>query len=337
MSCVGIAPSARAPSARYAIDLLRGRQRRRPVSARSQPRSDLRLVVVDGCRAARVDIRAQLADRARQLVAPRRRFAEPERESLGGAPLRVGDAHVAGRDLQHPPRRVAELEDVAGVALDREVLVQRADERVVGLEHHAVVGDFRNRAARGQREQPRAAPAAHRRWTSSRCTSAPRRPRRVAKPSASHRARRRRTSPRSSARYGHARRTKANSSSSPYRPARGLGDDLLREHVERRVVRDDRVERRRWRTVASSAAHSTRSSRDVGNTRPFGVPEIVCPDRPTRCSSVAIRCGDPIWQTRSTWPMSMPSSSDAVATSACSRPVFSRVSASSRFSFERLP
>ncbi len=45
----------------------------------------------------------------------------------------------------------------------------------------------------------------------------------------------------------------------------------------------------------------------------------VCPDRPTRCSSVAIRCGDPIWQTRSTWPMSMPSSSDAVATSALQR------------------
>ena len=33
-----------------------------------------------------------------------------------------------------------------------------------------------------------------------------------------------------------------------------------------------------------------------------------------------MRCGDPIWQTRSTWPMSMPSSSDAVATSAFSLP-----------------
>ena len=69
------------------------------------------------------------------------------------------------------------------------------------------------------------------------------------------------------------------------------------------------------RTARSSAMHSTRSSRDAGNTRPFGVPATVCPDRPTRCSSVAMRCGDPIWQTRSTWPMSMPSSSDAVATS----------------------
>ena len=31
-----------------------------------------------------------------------------------------------------------------------------------------------------------------------------------------------------------------------------------------------------------------------------------------------MRCGEPIWQTRSTWPMSMPSSSEAVATSALS-------------------
>ena len=66
-------------------------------------------------------------------------------------------------------------------------------------------------------------------------------------------------------------------------------------------------------------------------------PAIVWPERPTRWSSVAMRCGDPIWQTRSTWPMSMPSSSDAVATSAFSCPDFSRVSASSRFSFDRLP
>ena len=50
-----------------------------------------------------------------------------------------------------------------------------------------------------------------------------------------------------------------------------------------------------------------------------------------------MRCGEPIWQTRSTWPMSMPSSSEAVATSAFSWPFFSRDSASRRFSFDRLP
>ena len=73
------------------------------------------------------------------------------------------------------------------------------------------------------------------------------------------------------------------------------------------------------RTARSSAAHSIRSSRVTGNSRPFGVPAMVCPERPTRCRSVAMRCGEPIWQTRSTWPMSMPSSSDAVATSALQR------------------
>ena len=50
-----------------------------------------------------------------------------------------------------------------------------------------------------------------------------------------------------------------------------------------------------------------------------------------------MRCGEPIWHTRSTWPMSMPSSSDAVATSAFSSPRFSRCSASRRRSFARLP
>ncbi len=46
-----------------------------------------------------------------------------------------------------------------------------------------------------------------------------------------------------------------------------------------------------------------------------------------------MRCGDEIWQTRSTWPMSMPSSSDAVATSTLSLPSRRRCSASRRTSF----
>ena len=50
-----------------------------------------------------------------------------------------------------------------------------------------------------------------------------------------------------------------------------------------------------------------------------------------------MRLGEEIWQTRSTWPMSMPSSSEAVETSTFSLPSRKRSSASSRFSFERLP
>ena len=90
--------------------------------------------------------------------------ASPSQNGMvGGAPLRVGDAHGAARDLQDPPRRVAELEDVAGGALDREVLVQRADERLV-----------RDRARRGSRRPPesrrrRSARAAARRAGRARC------------------------------------------------------------------------------------------------------------------------------------------------------------------------
>ena len=50
-----------------------------------------------------------------------------------------------------------------------------------------------------------------------------------------------------------------------------------------------------------------------------------------------MRCGEEIWHTRSTWPMSMPSSSEAVATSTLSWPSRSLISASSRASLARLP
>src|SRR5262249_37644710 len=57
------------------------------------------------------------------------------------------------------PRRVAELEDVARVRLDRPVLVHGADERAFGLEPDLVVGGVRDRAAGEERGEPRAARA----------------------------------------------------------------------------------------------------------------------------------------------------------------------------------
>ncbi len=80
------------------------------------------------------------------------------------------------------------------------------------------------------------------------------------------------------------------------------------------------------RTATSSAAHSTSSSRVRGNSRPFGVPPRLWLERPTRCRKVAMLRGEPIWHTSSTGPMSMPSSSDAVATSARRSPARSLVS-----------
>src|SRR5262249_57179835 len=85
-----------------------------------------------------------------------------ERDGRGGRrAFRTGDAADADGDLPDLPRRVAELKDVAGVALDGEVFVQRADERIARIEDDAIVGDFGDRAARRDREQPRAAPRAH--------------------------------------------------------------------------------------------------------------------------------------------------------------------------------
>ena len=74
--------------------------------------------------------------------------------------MRVLDAHDAALDAHDAIGAVAELEDVAGQAFDGEVLVDRADRLVLGLQHDLVVGGVGNGAAGGQRGQPRAAPAA---------------------------------------------------------------------------------------------------------------------------------------------------------------------------------
>jgi hypothetical protein len=103
--------------------------------------------------------------------------------------------------------------------------------------------------------------------------------------------------------------------------ARHLGNDLLGEHVER-LDRNMQAIELAATHASSSAAASTRSSRESGNSRPLGSPPTACPDRPTRCSSAAIERGEPSWQTRSTKPMSIPSSSDDVQTSAFRSPRF---------------
>ena len=115
------------------------------------------------------------------------------------------------------------------------------------------------------------------------------------------------------------------------------GDDLLRQDVERRFGNDQAIEFAARASARTSAAHSSSSSRVVAKMRPLGMAPRQCPARPMRCSATAMERGEPIWQTRSTWPISMPSSSDAVATSARISPALSLRSAARRSLRERLP
>ena len=107
---------SRAPAARSR------RRARRPCAARPVPGSS-KSTAARSC-----DTAALISSRAR------RRLAEPERHRRRLA-LRVGDAHHAVADAQDAPRGVAELEHVARQRFDGEVLVQRADEVPLGLEH----------------------------------------------------------------------------------------------------------------------------------------------------------------------------------------------------------
>ena len=88
-------------------------------------------------------------DLGRQLGGARRRLARPERHR-GRRVAGVAHAHHAGFDPPDLPRVRAEQEDVAGHRLDGPVLVDGADERVVGLGDDAVVADLGDGAARGR-------------------------------------------------------------------------------------------------------------------------------------------------------------------------------------------
>ena len=79
-------------------------------------------------------------------------------------------------------------------------------------------------------------------------------------------------------------------------------------------------------------AASSRSARNFGKIRPRETSPSECPARPIRCRPRATDFGDSTWITRSTAPMSMPSSSDDVATRHGIAPRFSSSSISTRCS-----
>ncbi len=191
-------------------------------------------------RDGRADLLAQACDRERQLVAAPRRLAEPERDG-GRRALGVLHAHAAGFHLQDAVAGVAQLEDVAREALDGEVLVDGADAVGLRLEHHGVVAGLGNRAARRERRHARAAPLAQLalHGVAMQVRAARALARGVALGQhAQHRvvalARQRGVGPGAA----HQREQGV------FVPVatRGLGDDLLREHVQRRRRHVQRVE-----------------------------------------------------------------------------------------------
>ena len=103
----------------------------------------------------RLQLRTQPRHRLRQFDAAARRFAQPERDA-GRQALRILHPHLARLDAQDAITGIAELEHVAGHALDREILVDAADDDRLRLQQHAVVADVGNGAARLRGDEPRA-------------------------------------------------------------------------------------------------------------------------------------------------------------------------------------
>ena len=100
-------------------------------------------------------------------------------------------------------------------------------------------------------------------------------------------------------------------------------DDLLGEHVER-VARVRGAPRSRRRASARPRRPSAPGRRGTsGRSRPRETAPTWWPARPMRCRPLATEGGDSTWMTRSTAPMSMPSSRLEVATTAGSRPALS--------------
>ncbi len=177
--------------------------------------------------------------------------------------------------------------------------------------------------------------ACKRRCTASRCRYPARGPSRVLKPSHNMRTTLSKVA-RLNPANGHARRTSANSASSS-QSSHAASATICCASTSSGAGTMRKASSSPRRMLSSSAAHSTSSSRVCGNRRALGVPPTLCPERPARCRKVAIERGEPSWQTRSTSPISSPSSSEAVATNTVRSPALSRCSASRRVSRDRLP
>ena len=115
-------------------------------------------------------------------------------------------------------------------------------------------------------------------------------------------------------------------------PVDARGHDLLRQHVERVARHDGRLDGALVHQPGDDGALQQVAAvlgedDALATARPTWWPA-----RPTRCRPRATDSGDSTWMTRSTAPMSMPSSSELVATRAGRRPSLSISSMSRRCS-----
>ena len=325
---------ARHHAAERRVRLGRGRRRpaaRRPAAGRTRPTAT-RSAAVPCAR----HLLAQPRHRRRQLARPPRRLADPERDA-GRRALRVLDAHAARLDAPDAPRAVAEQEDVAAHALDGEVLVHRADEQPVRLLDHLVVGGVGDRAAAGDGDQARAAARAQPAVARGPSAGGPsagrvawRRPRRAARA----RRRTRRAAGRGTDRRGARARTapRRRSRRRP-RSATHCCARTSRGPVGHRAAR--RARRRAPRARRRPPAPGRRASAGRG-----------CPSASPRGRAPSVRRAGSAWRARAARrrgtrdrrvPTSIPSSSDAVATTTGTSPDLSFSSASSRVRRAMLP
>ncbi len=274
----------------------------------------------------------QPADREAELERAAGAIALPERH-LARLARRRRHQHAVVGDLLDAPRRGAEHERLAGAALEHHLLVELADARRAGTgadEEDAEQAAIGNRAAVGDRDalgafargdragdavpgdaRPqlgelvgRIAPRQHvEHARRTRCGSAPR------------------TAPRRESRRTARRRPSRPSTPSPRPAARRC----------RAGCADSGWPRPRLRASPGRPRRTPPGRRGTsGKITPSLIAFAWWPPRPIRCRPLATDGGASICTTMSIAPMSMPSSSDEVATSARSAPAFSRSSTSTR-------
>ena len=265
--------------------------------------------------------------------------ALPERDRAG-QPRRRRDDHAVAADLLDPPGARPEQERLAGAGLVDHLLVELAHPAPVGQRDRvqAAVGD---RAGVGDRELPRARARPDR--TVDAVPDDPRaqlgelRTRVAAVEHVEHVLELGRGV---SSAYECVRVTSACSSSTLTGRSSGAAAAIATiccASTSSAFRGTTVVSIRPSRIRCATTAHSSRSARNLGKMRPRLTSPTEWPARPIRWSPRATDFGDSTWITRSTAPMSIPSSRDDVATRHGSSPAFSISSTTSRSSRARDP